>query len=177
MLAGAGYAVYRAGEPSSERGTSPPPGPSASTTSAGPSAAGVCTADASFDPGSGVVGSDHRYTVDPPAGGPYAPDSAPPDFYTTSRPPPPDAALVRAMRRGFTVLWYRPDVTAAQLGTLRSLSDEVGRDMILVPRRSLAGPVALTAWHARLHCAQVDAAAVRDFVRARRDRGPEKGYL
>ncbi|HEX2850891.1 MAG TPA: DUF3105 domain-containing protein [Acidimicrobiales bacterium] len=170
VLVLAGFALFRAA-------TSSDSGSTATSTPGTTSAGGRCTADTRFDAGDGTVGNDHVYKVDPPAGGPYAKDSTPPGFYTDGKPVPTDAELVRAMRRGFTVLWYRTDLTDGQFEVIGSLSDQVGRDMILVPRRSLGGPVALTAWHARMLCHAVDAPAIQTFVKDHRDKGPEKGYL
>jgi hypothetical protein len=81
------------------------------------------------------------------------------------------------MEHGFVVLWYKPDLPAEEMAKVERISDRHGRELIVVPRRSLGGPVAVTAWHVRFLCSAIDAVPVSDFIRAHVDRGPEKGFL
>ena len=120
---------------------------------------------------------DEAVEGSPPVGSPMAADAAAPNFYRPGRRVPGDAELGRAMSRGFVVLWYLPSLDERDVATLTTLSDEFGRALILVPRPSLDGKVAVTAWHRRLACAGIDPEAVAAFVRAFTDRGPEKGFV
>ncbi|HEX7166111.1 MAG TPA: DUF3105 domain-containing protein, partial [Acidimicrobiales bacterium] len=113
-------------------------------------------------------------TADPPAGGEPAGDAAEPGFYRKGEPPPADRALVRSMRRGFTVLWYGD---GARDDVLNGLSERFGRELIVVPREGLPTTYAVTAWERRLRCDGHDDAAMARFVDAFRDSGPEKGFL
>jgi hypothetical protein len=116
------------------------------------------------------------YKVDPPAGGPHFPTPANPGFYEDANVPT-DGELVHAMEHGFVVLWYRPDLPDSDRETLAALSDEFGRELIVVPRPSLPGKTAVTAWHKRLLCQDIDRAAVALFTTNFKDEGPEKGFL
>jgi hypothetical protein len=57
------------------------------------------------------------------------------------------------------------------------LSDTFGRELIVAPRLSLTGEVAVTAWHKRLLCSQLDPATIELFTNTFTDQGPEKGFL
>jgi hypothetical protein len=81
------------------------------------------------------------------------------------------------MEHGFVVLWYRPDLAAADRATLAALSDQFGRELIVVPRPTLKGKTAVTAWHRRLLCQDIDREAIALFATSFKDQGPEKGFL
>lgn len=121
-------------------------------------------------------GATLRYSVDPPAGGDHLPNAASAGVYT-AQTVPPDGALVHGMEHGFVVLWHRPDLSEADMEVIDGLAEEFERELIVAPRASLDRPVAVTAWHRRLLCGTVERAAVAGFVRAFRDKGPEKGHL
>lgn len=116
------------------------------------------------------------YDVDPPAGGAHEPSAAPPGFYSPDNVPS-DGKLVHAMEHGFVVLWYRPDLGPEDRQELESLSDRFGRELIVAPRTSLEGEAAVTAWHRRLGCRNLDPAAISLFTTSFKDQGPEKGFL
>lgn len=136
-----------------------------------------CTQDTEYDGASRDHISNPSYEVNPPAGGAHTPNAAQPGFYREGRPPPTDGQLVHAMEHGFVVLWYKPDLDAAGMQKLEALSDRFGRELIVVPRPSLGGPVAVTAWHQRMLCTAIDADAIGEFVEGYADKGPEKGFL
>jgi hypothetical protein len=136
-----------------------------------------CRQDSEYDGRSRDHISNPTYEVNPPAGGAHTPNAAQPGFYREGRPPPPDGQLVHAMEHGFVVLWYRPDLGAADMQKVEALSDRFGRELIVVPRPSLGGPVAVTAWHQRMLCTAIDADAIAEFVEGYTDKGPEKGFL
>ncbi len=90
---------------------------------------------------------------------------------------PPDGQLVHAQEHGFVILWYRPDLPEAKVAQLEALSDQFGRELLLVPRASLEGEVAVTAWHRRMRCGELVPEKVALFAREYVDKGPEKGFL
>lgn len=140
---------------------------------------GGCDYDTKFD-GTARTQSDHiqgpTYKVNPPAGGAHEPSAAPPGFYNPDNVPS-DGKLVHAMEHGFVVLWYRPDLSAEDRRELEELSDRFGRELIVAPRASLEGEVAVTAWHRRLTCRNLEPEAVALFTTSFKDQGPEKGFL
>ena len=141
--------------------------------------AGGCTFDTKRD-GDAANQGDHipnpTFRVDPPAGGPHEPQAANPGFYEGTRAPS-DGQLVHAMEHGFVVLWYKPDLPPEKMDQLEQLSDQFGRELIVVPRPSLEGQVAVTAWHKRLLCGELVPDKVARFTEAFKDQGPEKGFL
>ena len=141
--------------------------------------AGDCDYDTDFD-GTARNQSDHvpnpTYEVDPPAGGPHLATPANPGFYRPGQAPP-DGQLVHAQEHGFVILWYRPDLPQEKMTELEQLSDRFGRELLLVPRESLEGEVAVTAWHRRLLCRTLVPEKVALFTEEFVDQGPEKGFL
>lgn len=141
--------------------------------------AGGCAYDTEFD-GTARNQGDHvsspTYEVDPPAGGPHLAQAANPGFYRPGDVPP-DGQLVHAQEHGFVILWYRPDLPEDKVTQLERLSDQFGRELLLVPRDSLQGEVAVTAWHRRLLCQELVPEKVALFARSYVDQGPEKGFL
>jgi hypothetical protein len=140
-------------------------------------ASGSCKYDTRSDSDSGA-GNNHidgavKYDTDPPSGGNHNPGAASPGVFTNDSKPP-DAQIVHALEHGYVALWYRPDVDPAALEELKGLAGRYDRDVLLVPRASLSRPVAATAWHRRLLCTQPDVQSVESFVKAYRNKGPEK---
>lgn len=140
--------------------------------------AGGCDYDTKRDQ---MVGLDEHipnptFKVDPPAGGAHEPQAANPAFYRPGKAPS-DGQLVHANQHGFIVLWYRPDLPPDKVASLEELSDEFGRELIVAPRPSLRGEVAVTAWHKRLVCTELAPEKVALFTRSFKDQGPEKGFL
>ncbi len=141
-------------------------------------ASGSCAYDAKADPDGGAgnnhVTGDLTYKVNPPAGGNHNPSPASPGIFTADSTPP-DSRIVHALEHGYIAIWYRPDISPAQLTELQGLANRSIKDVLLVPRASLTDtPVAATAWHRRLMCDRPDIAALEKFVTSYRNKGPEK---
>lgn len=140
---------------------------------------GGCAYDTERD-GTARNQGDHvaqpTYEVDPPAGGPHLARPADPGFYRKGEAPP-DGALVHAQEHGFVVLWYRPDLPAEKMAQLEAVSDQLGRELLVVPRASLEGDIAVTSWHRRLLCREIVPEKIVLFSRSYVDQGPEKGFL
>ena len=114
--------------------------------------------------------------MNPPAGGAHLPTPANPGFYK-GNDVPPDGALVHAEEHGFVILWFKSGLSAEKMQQISDLSDQFGRELIVVERPSLTDDVAVTAWHRRALCASLDPSKVEIFTRAYKDQGPEKGFL
>ena len=137
---------------------------------------GSCQFDRKSD-GDAGLGQNHvanpTYNVDPPAGGDHL--STPPAAGVyTAETTPPDGELVHSLEHGYIILWYRPDLPAADLTAIQDLVQRHARDVLLVPRASLGQPIAATAWHARLLCGGPDVASLERFVDQYANKGPEK---
>jgi Protein of unknown function (DUF3105) len=140
-------------------------------------ASGSCKYDSKTDtdagPGNNHVNGDVQYATDPPSGGNHNPVPAAAGTYTVDNKPP-DAQIVHALEHGYVTIWYKPDVVPATLTDLQTLAAKYDRDVLLVPRASMAKPVAATAWHRRLLCTQPDTSALESFITSYRNQGPEK---
>lgn len=138
---------------------------------------GGCTFDTRTDKGQ-KHGPAAAYSVNPPAGGDHDPKPSPAGFYDESNVPT-DGHVVHSLEHGFVAVWYQPaGVSAATVDSLRDLVSR-HRWVLAVPRRSLPSPLAATAWHRRLLCPEDVGVQgpIDNFVRAFRDRGPEKGFV
>lgn len=137
---------------------------------------GSCRADDKSDRDTGT-GRNHvtspTFSVNPPAGGDHTAQAASAGEFTSSTVPS-DGQIVHALEHGYVAVWYRPDIPAGSLDALRALRDEFDRDVLLGPRQSLPVPVAATAWHHRLLCDTAEVEALRRFVDAYRNKGPER---
>lgn len=138
--------------------------------------AGECTVDTRTDSGSDHIPSP-EYEVDPPAGGDHTPQAADPGVYEPEQLPP-DGPLVHAMEHGYVILWYRPGVDEDRISQLEEVAERFGDATLVVPRPSLEVPAAATAWHRRLLCpGGFEERPFVEFVKAYRDKGPEKGFI
>jgi hypothetical protein len=136
---------------------------------------GSCQVDTRSDSGSDHI-PNATYKVDPPSGGDHEPVAAQPGIYKPGEVPS-DGKLVHAMEHGYVILWYRPGVDQEVVDKLEALGDEYGNATLVVPRPSLEGPVAATAWHHRLLCRDYEERPLRAFIEAYTDKGPEKGFV
>lgn len=135
--------------------------------------AGSCKVDEKSDPGQEHVPSA-TYEVNPPAGGSHSVEVASLAVVEPDGAAPADPALVHALEHGYVILWYKPDIEASRFETLVKVAERRERDVFVVPRPSLPGPVAVTAWHQRLLCEEVEDKPLSRFVDAYRNQGPEK---
>lgn len=141
-------------------------------------AGSTCTYDTkadALDPAPANHTPPASYTVDPPAGGDHDPTPAAAGVYGGDGPPaPPDAQIVHALEHGYVAVWYRPDISAADLTAVRGAFDAFPNDVLVVPRPSLKGKTAATAWGRRLLCTDIEASRLTDFTRLYRNKGPER---
>ncbi|HEX2698897.1 MAG TPA: DUF3105 domain-containing protein [Acidimicrobiales bacterium] len=139
--------------------------------------AGSCTYDTKADKTSST-GQKHvppaSYEVDPPAGGNHTPEAAVSGDYSGGDDVPTDFRIVHALEHGYVTVWYRPDLGEQELAAVRKPFDRYPDDVLVVPRASLGGKVAATAWGRRLLCTDVEPAQLTEFVRLYRNKGPEK---
>lgn len=138
--------------------------------------AGDCRVDERTDPGRDHVARP-TFKVDPPAGGDHQPRAAGAGVYDPDDVPS-DGELVHALEHGFVILWYRPGIDEDELTALEDVADQDPEATLVVPRESLDVPVAATAWHRRLLCPNgFEKTPLVEFVKAYRDKGPEKGFV
>ncbi|MBI3741816.1 MAG: DUF3105 domain-containing protein [Chloroflexi bacterium] len=161
ILGFAGYQLF---------GPKPPPTPSA------PLVAGECTPIQSFasqgqahmNPGD----APPNYSGTPPTSGLHHPTWQADG--TISRQPADNLFLARglhSLEHGRIVIYYN-SLDATEIAALDNIARSE-RKVILAPWSGLKDKVALTAWTRLQTCNGVNEQAVRGFINAFRDRGPE----
>ncbi len=139
-------------------------------------------------------GTKVNYDRFPPDSGPHYPSPAPftKRFYTTEDRPPVEE-LVHNLEHGYTVAWYRSDLSGKQLRALQSIAKTFGNDDQNPANKFIAAPwddgsdggampagknVVLTRWFAdpnnpgdastqkgvRQACTAVSGAVLKDFM-------------
>ena len=136
--------------------------------------AASCTYDTKSDPGRvNEHSSGAAFRVNPPAGGVHPATPASAGIYTEDNLPG-DGPVVHALEHGLIAIFYRPDVADEDLASLTKLARDYRNDLVLLPRSTLGGEVAATAWHRRLLCDEFELANLREFVAAYVGKGPER---
>lgn len=134
-------------------------------------AARSCDVDEESDSGQDHV-TTATYRVDPPAGGDHDPIPADAGTYTEANAPPLPQ-LVHSLEHGFVILWHQPDAPSEVTDAVSAAQDQFPDDVLVVPHSSLEVPVAATAWHKRLLCADPEPQTLTQFVEEYRNEGPE----
>ncbi|HEV7885910.1 MAG TPA: DUF3105 domain-containing protein [Acidimicrobiales bacterium] len=167
--------------------TSDKNGDNAGTTTSSVGGSAKCVSDSKMDPYSkkvvhtdspGYSGpltphDDPRYSVNPPSGGDHLSRAVGAGVYEDGRVPP-DGNLVHSLEHGYVILWFKPDIPAADKAALEGVRAKDARDTLLVERANMDYPVAATAWGKRLLCQGVDTAALSSFIEKNRNQAPEK---
>ncbi|MEO9224139.1 MAG: DUF3105 domain-containing protein [Acidimicrobiales bacterium] len=108
-----------------------------------------------------------NYLTDPPTSGPHQP--SPPISGAVSEPLPKPVQV--GILEGGNVLVQYNGLSASGR---RALSAIVGPKIVLAPNPDIAaGHVVITAWLYKQSCSAPDPAAVRAFVKARANHGPD----
>jgi len=167
----------------------------ATITDFGPDAASAGCDDVAQNPATGNQdhvpdGTSVTYDRTPPDSGPHYASPAPftKRFYSAADRPPVEA-LVHNLEHGYTVVWYRADAPAEEVGTLQDIAKTFGGDDYNPADKFIAAPwtgegfpdgknVVLTHWSAdpanpaetarqqgiRQACTAVSGAAIAEFM-------------
>ena len=115
------------------------------------------------------------YTTNPPAGGPHWGDGvAGPGIKDEEVA---DELLVHSLEHGAVILWYKADLPQEQVERLKNVFNEASGKKIMVPRKNLDVPVALTSWGYILKLQEIDETKIREFIETNNDRAPEKAPI
>ncbi|MGH9156549.1 MAG: DUF3105 domain-containing protein [Acidimicrobiales bacterium] len=115
----------------------------------------------------------NRYEVDPPAGGNHDPSAADAGTFTEENKPPDDR-IVHSLEHGYVAIWHRPDLDEAGMAAIRQAAAGSEKDVLIVPRATLTGQLAATAWGERLLCPTVETGPLKEFIETYRNKGPER---
>ncbi len=129
------------------------------------------------DQGGGHVaeGKEHpAYNSNPPTSGPHWVGVAGPGIKDK---PVPDELVLHSMEHGAAVVWYREGLEQSDVDKIKSAFQSASGKKIMLARKDLDVPVALTSWGYLLKLQTIDEATIRDFIETNNDRAPEKAPI
>lgn len=91
--------------------------------------------------------------------------------------PVPDELVLHSMEHGAAVLWYKDDLKQEDVDRLKKAFNDSSGKKIMLPRKDLDVPVALTSWGYLLKLDTVDEAKIKEFIETNNDRAPEKAPI
>lgn len=116
--------------------------------------------------------SHAEYNSNPPTSGPHWGDGvAGPGIKDQ---PVPDELLLHSMEHGGAILWYKDDLAQTDVDRLKNVFNDASGKKIMLARKNLDVPVALTVWNYQLKLAAIDEAKIKEFIETNNDRAPEK---
>lgn len=110
------------------------------------------------------------YQTNPPTSGPHYPTPANWGIYTETLP---DEQIVHNLEHGGVWISYKDPSDKTLVASLTALAKEYKSKIILEPRPANDSPIALVAWQRLEKLEKFNEAAVREFIKAYKDRGPE----
>lgn len=115
------------------------------------------------------------YNSNPPTSGPHWGDGvAGPGIKDK---PVPDELVIHSMEHGAVVVWYEADLPKEDVEKIKSAFSDASGKKIMVPRKNLDFPVALTSWGYLLKLKTIDKAKIKEFIESNNDRAPEKAPI
>lgn len=130
-----------------------------------------------------IVGQQHvkrgeshpEYNSNPPTSGYHWGDgTAGPGEKTEEAP---DELVLHSMEHGAAVVWYKPDLPSNQIGQIRNAFNAASGKKIMVPRKSLDVPFALTSWGQLLKPQSINESQITEFINTNQDRAPERAPI
>jgi len=129
------------------------------------------------DEGSAHVarGDSHLpYNSNPPTSGPHWAGVAGPGI---KNEPVPDELVLHSMEHGAAVVWYKDNLTENDIEKIKGAFQEASGKKIMLPRKDLDVPVALTSWGYLLKLETIDESIIKEFIETNNDRAPEKAPI
>lgn len=117
----------------------------------------------------GKTASD--YNSNPPTSGQHWPGPAAKGIYEKSLS---DEQIVHNLEHGFVWISYKPDTPSETIQALKDIVNEDDWKLILEPREKNESQISTVAWGRLLNMDQVDASKIKEFIKAYRNRGPER---
>lgn len=91
--------------------------------------------------------------------------------------PVPDELVLHSMEHGAVVVWYKDDLLKEDVEKIRSAFNDASGKKIMLPRKDLDVPIALTSWNYLLKLKTIDGAKIKEFIETNNDRAPEKAPI
>lgn len=92
----------------------------------------------------------------------------------------PDELLVHSLEHGGVIVSYKPDLTKDQIGQITNAYDEASGKKILIPRKNLNVPVAVTSWGRIIKFKAIDKntlSQIKAFIESNSGKGPENAPI
>jgi len=120
-------------------------------------------------------GASHSvYNSNPPTSGPHWTGVAGAGIKTE---PVPDELMLHSMEHGAAVVWYREGLEQSEIDRIKETFNNSSGKKIMLARKDLDVPVALTSWGYLLKLQTVDEAIIKEFIETNNDRVPEKAPI
>ena len=120
-------------------------------------------------------GKSHiAYNSNPPTSGPHWTDVAGPGIKDV---PVPDELVLHSMEHGAAVIWYREGLNQSDVNKIKEAFNNSSGKKIMLPRKDLDVPVALTSWDYLLKLETIDEIKIKEFIETNNDRAPEKAPI
>lgn len=114
------------------------------------------------------------YNSNPPTSGPHWADVAGGGIKDA---PVPDELMLHSMEHGAAVVWYREGLPQSDIEQITQAFNATPGKKIMVPRKDLDTPVALTSWGHLLKLNSIDQNTIEQFIATNNDRTPEKAPI
>ncbi len=114
------------------------------------------------------------YKSNPPTSGPHWVGVAGPGIKDK---PVPDELVLHSMEHGAAVVWYREDLEQKEIDRIKEAFYNSSGKKIMLPRKDLDVPVALTSWGYLLKLESIDEDKIKEFIETNNDRAPEKAAV
>lgn len=114
------------------------------------------------------------YQSNPPTSGPHWTGVAGPGI---KNGPVPDELVLHSMEHGAAVVWYREGLEQNEINKIKEAFNNSSGKKIMLARKDLDVPVALTSWGYLMKLETVDENAIKEFIETNNDRAPEKAPI
>ena len=120
-------------------------------------------------------GASHSpYNSNPPTSGPHWVGVAGAGIKDE---PVPDELVLHSMEHGAVVVWYREGLDQSEIEKITEAFNSSSGKKIMLARKDLDVPVALTSWGYLLKLETIDEAKIKEFIETNNDRAPESAPI
>lgn len=85
----------------------------------------------------------------------------------------PDELVLHSMEHGAAVLWYKEGLDERDINKIKEVFNNASGKKIMLPRKDLDVPVALTSWGYLLKLKTIDLEKIKEFIETNNNRAPE----
>lgn len=89
----------------------------------------------------------------------------------------PDELLIHSLEHGAAIVSYKSDLSKEDVEKITKAFNDASGKKIIVPRKNLDVPVALTSWNYLLKLKTIDGEQIKAFIETNNDRAPEKAPI